>query len=86
MALLTVRVKPRSSRSAILTCQDGIWQVAVHAPPEGGKANDEVIRLFAKAVGVSPGQIQIQSGDKSRNKILDIPSLSSSEIDARLKV
>jgi hypothetical protein len=46
--------------------------VRVHAAPEGGKANDEVIELLAAHFGVPRSHIKILRGASSRNKIVDI--------------
>jgi uncharacterized protein (TIGR00251 family) len=85
MAALRVRVKPRSSRRAVLDCRDGVWQVSLTSPPEGGKANKELLKLLSKMLKVAVSQMEIQSGEKSRNKSIAIPGLSEEEISARLR-
>ncbi len=85
MATFQVRVKPRSSRSAIVGFSSGVWQVAVNSPPEDGKANQEVLRVLAKALGVAPSMVEIQQGQKSRNKTVSIPSLAEEVVKAKLE-
>jgi uncharacterized protein (TIGR00251 family) len=85
MAFLKVRVKPRSSRRAVLDCRDGVWQVSLTSPPEGGKANKELLKLLSKMLKIAVSQMEIQSGEKSRNKSIAIPGLSEEEISARLR-
>jgi uncharacterized protein (TIGR00251 family) len=85
MGLLKVRVKPRSSRRGILDCQEGVWQVALTSPPEGGKANRELIQLVAKALRIAPSSLSLSSGEKSRIKCLDILDLETEEIERRLR-
>ena len=84
MACLKVRVKPKSSRRGILDCRDGVWLVSLTSPPEGGKANKELLKLLSKKLKVAVSNMRIHSGEKSRNKSIDIPELSEEEIDELL--
>ncbi|MEP9401318.1 DUF167 domain-containing protein [Sphingomonas sp. VNH70] len=72
-ALLTVRVTPRASRSALagtIALDDGRTALALRiaAPPVDGAANAEVVRLLAKALGVARGRVTIVAGDSARVK------------------
>ncbi len=80
MVDIPLRVKPRSSRQAILGFNDGVLQVALTSPPEGGKANKELIRLLGKSLGIAPSRLKLVSGEKSRNKRVEIPGLSEREV------
>ncbi len=75
--MLAVRLTPKGGRNAI----DGIAQMAdgravlkvrVAAPPSQDKANDALIRLIAKAVGVSPRDVNLAAGTTARVKRLTI--------------
>ena len=66
--LLYVRVQPRASRQGVVGMQAGRLKVALHSPPEKGKANAELVRLLAKRCGVSPGSVSVVSGQTSREK------------------
>ena len=46
-------------------------KVRVAAPPEDGKANDALIRLIAKALGVAKSKVKIVSGQTSRMKLIE---------------
>ena len=85
MTSIRVRVKPRSSRRAILECKEGVWQIALTSPPEDGKANKELLKLLGKALGVPPSSLIIVSGDKSREKKIEIPGLDGDRIGALLR-
>ena len=74
---LTVRLTPKGGRDAI----DGIESMAdgravlrarVRAAPSEGEANDALIRLIAKAVGVPPRDVTLAAGATSRVKRLVI--------------
>lgn len=87
-SMLAVRVTPRSAKAGI-----GEWQrdpggrpfleVRVAAAPTDGSANDELVKLLAKALDVPKGSIRIVSGAASRLKRLEVP-LGEAEIRARL--
>lgn len=72
----TVRVVPRASRSEVIGEHDGALKVRIASPPVDGAANDELIRLFSKKFGVSKGDIEIVSGQTSKNKRIKINNLS----------
>ncbi|MBC7248466.1 MAG: YggU family protein [Actinobacteria bacterium] len=79
-ALLDVRLRPGSSRSALLGVQDGRLVIAVHSPPQQGRANREALRLLSRLVRVPPSRMEITSGQNSRNKTVLVRGVSESEI------
>ncbi|MEQ1644285.1 MAG: DUF167 domain-containing protein [Pyrinomonadaceae bacterium] len=74
----SVRVIPRASRSEIVGEHDGSLKVKLASPPVDGAANAELIKLFAKKFGVSKSDIEIVSGETSKNKRIKIINLSKS--------
>jgi uncharacterized protein (TIGR00251 family) len=70
--VLKVYLQPRSSRDEIVgPYRDGI-KVKVTAPPAEGKANEALIRFFARELGISPSSIEILKGHRFREKTLRI--------------
>lgn len=74
---LAVRLTPNGGRDAI----DGIdadaegechVKIRAAAIPEKGKANQALIALLSKALGIPKSSIQLTSGDTSRKKVLRI--------------
>ncbi len=63
-----VRLKPRSSRNAVLGVKDGVLECAVNAPPVDGRANEALVALLAEDLGVPQKALEIVGGAKSRNK------------------
>jgi uncharacterized protein (TIGR00251 family) len=80
---LKVRVTPRSSRNKVCW-EDGSVQVWVHAAPADGEANKAVCELLAEALKVPKSTISIIRGETSREKTVDIPSLSLEQIQLKL--
>ena len=63
-----VRVVPRASREGIAGFYGDRLRVRLTAPPEGGEANQALIRLLARAARVPPGGGRIVAGAKDRSK------------------
>jgi len=83
---LRVRVHPGARRERIARrLADGAWRIEVHAAPEGGRANEAVVKLLADVLGVRRGGIRVTSGQSSRNKTIEIDDLAESEVEARLE-
>ena len=49
-----------------------------------GEANEALVKLLAKALGVPKAAVSVQRGGQSRTKILDIVGLSEDEAKSRL--
>lgn len=89
MPLLSVRVTPRSAKPGV-----GEWkvdpagrsylEVRVAAAPTDGAANEEVIKMLAKAVGLPKSRLSIASGQTARLKRIELP-LTEDEVRARLE-
>jgi uncharacterized protein len=47
-------------------------EIGVMSRPQRGKANSEVIKKIAKHFGVSSSNVRLVSGEKSRNKIIEV--------------
>lgn len=68
MPYLTVKVTPKSKQSKIAGFENGILKVYVHAPPEKGEANKEVIELLSAFFKLPKSKIILVKGQTSRIK------------------
>lgn len=68
-----VRVQPRASKEEIVCEDEGAYKVYVRESATDGKANAAVCRVLAKEFKVPKSRITIVRGEKSRNKLIDIP-------------
>lgn len=82
--LLEVAVQPRARRNSVEVVDGAKLRVWVTAAPEGGKANDAVVELLSKRLGVPKGSVRIVRGQRARNKLLSIEALSPKEVLDRL--
>jgi uncharacterized protein len=69
---IRVKVKPNARASSFAKGEDDIWLAHIKAPPEDGKANEELIALVAKHFGCNKSAVSIKSGSTSRNKLVKI--------------
>ena len=72
----SVRLTPKGGRDAIEGWTDGpdgkrYLKARVSTPPEDGEANEALIRLIAKALGVGRTKVRIVSGGTSRMKTIE---------------
>jgi uncharacterized protein (TIGR00251 family) len=77
---LTVRLKPRAKRNAIVDQRDGVLHVSVAAAPVDGQANAALCKLIAKRAGVARGQVSVIRGERSREKVLRVEGLTQHEL------
>lgn len=70
--ILQVRVQPRASRDECSGVQGQHLKIRLTAPPVDGKANTGLIAFLAKRFKVPKSQVQLLSGETSREKRLRI--------------
>jgi uncharacterized protein len=81
---LSVHVRPRSARSAILGVRERALDVALTSPPADGAANSELIRVLSKALGVRTGDVSIATGSSSRSKVIQVNGMGADAARERL--
>jgi uncharacterized protein (TIGR00251 family) len=75
--VVNVRLTPKGGRDSvdgIETAADGrpVLKARVRAAPSEGEANDALVRLIAKVVGVPPRDVALIAGHSARLKRLKI--------------
>ena len=83
---LKVRLQPRASRDGIDGLLGDALKVKVTAPPLEGRANKAVKKLLAVRLGLTPSQIEIIAGERSREKLLRISGISRAEMEKSLGI
>jgi hypothetical protein len=82
--ILAVKVKPRSRRTGILGVRAGRLLVGVSAPPERGRANDELVAILAAVLGLPRSRLEIVSGHGHRDKAVRCSGLVASRARAAI--
>ena len=70
--LLAVRVIPRARRNEVAGERNGRVVVRTTAAPADGAANTAVCAIVAAHLGIAAKRVTIESGRRSRDKVLRI--------------
>jgi uncharacterized protein (TIGR00251 family) len=81
---LRLRVAPGARRAGIVGRHGDTWKIRVSAPPEGGRANEAVVRLLADTLSVSRDAVTLVSGAGARDKIVELAGIDPSRVERRL--
>ncbi len=81
---LRVRVSAGAARSEIVGRHGDAWKVRVAAAPERGRANKEVLRLLADALGVPIARLDLAAGAMARDKVIEVEGMTLAEVEAAL--
>ena len=73
---LRLHVQPRAKRCEISGIHNGALKLKVTAPPVDDAANRAIVEFFSSLLGIPKSSLQIASGLKSRDKILQIKGVS----------
>ncbi|WP_295208743.1 DUF167 domain-containing protein [uncultured Brevundimonas sp.] len=89
MANLPVRLQPGAAADRIdgwTSDAEGrpVLKVRVRARPIEGEANDAMIRLLAKSLGVPKSAVSLGRGGQSRSKMIVVHGLDDEELHLRL--
>jgi uncharacterized protein len=70
---LRVKAKPGAREDSVLGVRGEELLVSVRVQPEKGKANAEIARVLAKALGVSRNEVVLKLGGASAHKTFEVP-------------
>lgn len=75
---LAVQVVPNASRSEVAGEAEGVVRIRLQAPPIDGRANEELVRLLSRLLGLPKSAIDVVQGQSARKKMvaLDAPGLT----------
>ena len=79
-----IHVNPHASRAGIAGLAEGMLKVKVTAPPVEGAANEAVIALLSKKLGLRKSQIKISAGAKGRKKTILVGDISKTDLEQKI--
>ena len=82
--VLDIRVIPRAPRTRIDGTRGGAILIRLAAPPVDGAANDALVAFLSEALALPRRNIRVVSGEKSRDKRVEIEGLDEAAALARL--
>ena len=77
---IRVRVIPRADKDALAGRRGDALLVRLQAPPVEGAANKALAKFLARTLGVRAADVRIMSGDKSRDKVVEISGATEDDI------
>jgi uncharacterized protein len=81
---LRVRVVPGARTTQVVGRLGDAWKLRVHAAPERGRANDEVVALLAETLGLPRADVRVVAGHTTRDKVVELGGISRDEAERRL--
>jgi len=82
--IITVKATPRARKSEVSGADPEWLRVRLQAPPVDGKANAELIALFAKTFGIPKRSVELLTGDTSRLKRVKLSGVPAEAVTATL--
>lgn len=70
---LRIFAKPNAKRSAMIGVDERGVCVALHAKPQEGEANEELIAFLAGYFGVAKSKVELKRGATGRQKVIVMP-------------
>ncbi|MDD5006226.1 MAG: DUF167 domain-containing protein [Candidatus Omnitrophica bacterium] len=71
--IINIKVIPKAKKNLVKETKNGL-RVYVTSPAEKGKANVAFVNLLSKFLNVKKYDINIISGQHSRDKVIEIPN------------
>ena len=81
---INIRVIPRSSKNSIVWVED-VLKVCLTAPPVDGTANEALIALLAKRLGLPKRDLQIVHGAQGRYKTVEIKGMTPEAFKLKIR-
>jgi uncharacterized protein len=60
------------------------WKIRVAEAPERGRANDAVLALLARTLGIPRASLTLVSGHGARDKVVELDGIEPGEVERRL--
>lgn len=81
---LELKTIPNAPRDELVGWLGSALKVKVHAPALDGRANDALLEFLAETLGLRRSAVALVRGEKSRQKVVQVEGLTSSELKARI--
>ncbi len=78
--IIPARIQPNSSKEKVIGEYAEKLKIAVTSPPEKGKANKAIVKVLAKWLNIKSSDIQIVSGEKSKDKEIFVRNITEKDI------
>ncbi len=84
MGRIALRIVPNARRDEVVGEYGEAVKIKVAAPAVEGKANEALLDFVAEKLGVHRRDVTLITGEKSRDKVVEVAELDSAEARSRL--
>jgi uncharacterized protein (TIGR00251 family) len=70
-----VKVKTKAKIKKLIKIDETHYSISINSLPEKGKANKEILKTLAKYFDIAISKIKILTGEKSKEKIIEITKI-----------
>lgn len=81
---LGVRVTPGAAVTAVRGVYGDRLKVAVSAPAEEGRANEQLLAFLGRSLGLKTGQLRVERGHRKRDKVIAFSGVTEAQLCDRL--
>ena len=83
---ITVAAKPGAKVSEITEVSESSIGISISAPPPvDGEANAQLLKFLSQVLGVKKSDLCLESGSRSRSKVVSVSGVSAAEVETILK-
>ena len=82
---ITVAAKPGAKVSEITEVSESSIGISISAPPADGEANTQLLKFLSQVLGVKKSDLCLESGSRSRSKVVSVSGVSAAEVETILK-
>jgi uncharacterized protein len=86
MATLRVHVVPNAKIDGVVGEYGGAIKIRLRAPAVEGRANAALIRFLAAQLKIPRHSIVLESGQKSRDKVIRVDGLTAEDVRIRMRM
>lgn len=83
-AVLSLHIQPGAKTSACAGLHGDALKIRLAAPPVDGKANEALLRFLAETLALPRQQLRLKSGQSSRQKRIEIDTVTPEQLAALL--
>ena len=84
-AAFHVKAHAGARRQGLAGVHDGMLRVEVQTAPERGRANQAIVKLLARELGVPAGAVELLSGETQGKKRFGVHGVTAGALRERLK-
>ena len=84
-SIVEVFVRPRAREGRLEVRPEGALTAWVKAPPHEGLANEELVRMLARALGLPRSSLSLSAGTRGKRKLVRVKGMSKQEVLDRLR-